>query len=212
MPSCVTVRNPRSEPTTASRPTGRTVLKGSGGAREGRTSGSSWSGFLSTKVRFSRPLLHEGLHAIVKHVLGDAYLLSSYHAHFAQRGGTTNYHTDQFWMPPPTSEQRQTLVRPGSVLPLIRDEADDSQIRSASGRFVRSRHTSATWPRRLKELWSTGAVWSGNTDRGEGERSGVRRIACTRTRQGEAQVCRRCDHGHSAVPVAQPQMHGEGVE
>ena len=31
---------------------------------------------------------YEGLHAIVKHVLGDAYLLSSYHAHFVHRGGT----------------------------------------------------------------------------------------------------------------------------
>lgn len=48
-------------------------------------------------------------------VIGEAYLLSSYHAHFAHPGGTTNFHTDQFWMPPPTSEQRQTLVRPGSI-------------------------------------------------------------------------------------------------
>lgn len=72
--------------------------------------------FLINKGKvFHGPILHDGLHAILKHVLGDAYLLSSYHAHFAHPGGTTNFHTDQFWMPPPTTEKRQTLVRPGSI-------------------------------------------------------------------------------------------------
>ena len=72
--------------------------------------------FLINKGKIFRgPILHEGLHTVLKHVLGDVYLLSSYHAHFAHPGGTTNYHTDQFWMPPPTNEQKQTLVRPGSI-------------------------------------------------------------------------------------------------
>lgn len=72
--------------------------------------------FLINKGKvFLDPILHESLHAIVKHVLGESYLLSSYHAHFAHPGGTTNFHTDQFWMPPPTSEKRQTLVKPGSI-------------------------------------------------------------------------------------------------
>ena len=72
--------------------------------------------FLINKGKIFHGLLsHGGLHAILKHVLGEAYLLSSYHAHFAHPGGATNYHTDQFWMPPPTSEQRDTLVRPGSI-------------------------------------------------------------------------------------------------
>ncbi|MCY4142502.1 MAG: phytanoyl-CoA dioxygenase family protein [Gammaproteobacteria bacterium] len=72
--------------------------------------------FLINKGKvFLGPILHEGLHAILRHVLGDSYLLSSYHAHLAHPGGTTNYHTDQFWMPPPTSDQRKTFVKPGSI-------------------------------------------------------------------------------------------------
>jgi ectoine hydroxylase-related dioxygenase (phytanoyl-CoA dioxygenase family) len=72
--------------------------------------------FLLNKGKvFHGLLLHEGLHAILKNVLGDAYLLSSYHAHFAHPGGTTAFHTDQFWMPPPTNKHAQTLVKPRSI-------------------------------------------------------------------------------------------------
>lgn len=72
--------------------------------------------FLINKGKvFHGIVLHEGLHSVLKHVLGESYLLSSYHAHFAHPGGTTNYHTDQFWMPPPTNEHKQTMVRPGSI-------------------------------------------------------------------------------------------------
>lgn len=72
--------------------------------------------FLINKGKvFLDPILHESLHSILKHVLGQSYLLSSYHAHFAHPGGTTNFHTDQFWMPPPTNEQRVTKVKPGSI-------------------------------------------------------------------------------------------------
>ncbi len=72
--------------------------------------------FLINKGKvFLDPILYEGLHSIVKHVLGKSYLLSSYHAHFAHPGGTTNFHTDQFWMPPPTNEHRETTVKPGSI-------------------------------------------------------------------------------------------------
>lgn len=72
--------------------------------------------FLINKGKvFQEIVLHEGLHAVLKHVLGKSYLLSSYHAHFAHPGGSTNYHTDQFWMPPPTDEQKQTMVKPGSI-------------------------------------------------------------------------------------------------
>ena len=72
--------------------------------------------FLINKGKvFEGIVLHEGLHAVLKHVLGESYLLSSYHAHFAHPGGSTNFHTDQFWMPPPTDEDRKTMVRPGSI-------------------------------------------------------------------------------------------------
>lgn len=72
--------------------------------------------FLLNKGRvFQDILLNEGLHEIVCHVLGEEYLLSSYHAHVAHPGGHTAFHTDQFWMPPPTTEDKETLLRPGSI-------------------------------------------------------------------------------------------------
>ena len=72
--------------------------------------------FLLNKGKVFRDMiLHQGLHAIVRHVLGEQYLLSSYHAHFAHPGSKTAFHTDQFWMPPPTNAGKQTLVKPGSV-------------------------------------------------------------------------------------------------
>ena len=60
-------------------------------------------------------LLKPELHAIVESVLGDEYLLSAFHAHIAHPGGETAFHTDQFWMPPPTTLDRKTPLRPGSI-------------------------------------------------------------------------------------------------
>ena len=72
--------------------------------------------FLLNKGQVFRDMIfNPGLHAVVEHVLGEEYLLSSYHAHFAHPGSKTAFHTDQFWMPPPTNENKETLVKPGSV-------------------------------------------------------------------------------------------------
>ena len=72
--------------------------------------------FLINKGQVFRDMIfHPGLHALLDHVLGSAYLLSSYHAHVAHPGSTKAFHTDQFWMPPPTNEHKRTLVKPGSV-------------------------------------------------------------------------------------------------
>lgn len=72
--------------------------------------------FLINKGQVFRDIIfHEGLHDVIRHVLGQEYLLSAYHAHIAHPGTTKAFHTDQFWMPPPTNERKQTLVRPGSV-------------------------------------------------------------------------------------------------
>ena len=56
---------------------------------------------------FQDVILNQDLHEIVKHVLGDNYLLSAYHAHLAHPGGKTAFHTDQFWMPLPTGENKK---------------------------------------------------------------------------------------------------------
>lgn len=72
--------------------------------------------FLINKGRvFTDMILNPALHEIVKSVLGDEYLLSSFNGHIAHPGGYENFHTDQFWMPPPTTPDKRTLVRPGSV-------------------------------------------------------------------------------------------------
>ena len=72
--------------------------------------------FLLNKGQVFRDiLLKPKLHAVVKSVLGDEYLLSAFHAHIAHPGGEMNFHTDQFWMPPPTTVDKRTLIRPGSI-------------------------------------------------------------------------------------------------
>ena len=72
--------------------------------------------FLINKGQVFRDMIvHAGLHEMLRHVIGDAYLLSSYHAHVAHPGSTMAFHTDQFWMPPPTTERKRTLVKPGSI-------------------------------------------------------------------------------------------------
>lgn len=52
---------------------------------------------------------------LVGHVLGDLYLLSSYNGHIAHPGGTKVFHTDQWWMPPPTNTRMESLIRTGSI-------------------------------------------------------------------------------------------------
>lgn len=60
-------------------------------------------------------LLKRELHEVIGSVLGEEYLLSAFHAHFAHPGGSKAFHTDQFWMPPPTTPDKRTLIRPGSI-------------------------------------------------------------------------------------------------
>ena len=72
--------------------------------------------FLLNKGRVFRDIVFQAsVHDVICHVLGEEYLLSAYHAHVAHPGTTTAFHTDQFWMPPPTNERKQTLLKPGSV-------------------------------------------------------------------------------------------------
>ena len=72
--------------------------------------------FLLNKGQVFRDiLLKPVLHEVVESVLGDEYLLSSFHAHLAHPGGERVFHTDQFWMPPPTTSEKKTLIRPGSI-------------------------------------------------------------------------------------------------
>lgn len=70
---------------------------------------------LNKGQEFRDILLQPQLHEIVESVLGEEYLLSSFHAHIAHSGGEQNFHTDQFWMPPPTTLEKATLLRPGSI-------------------------------------------------------------------------------------------------
>ena len=72
--------------------------------------------FLINKGQGFRDLLfHPGLRALIGHVLGPVYLLSSYVGHIAHPGGTKIFHTDQWWMPPPTNDTKKTLIKPGSI-------------------------------------------------------------------------------------------------
>ena len=71
--------------------------------------------FLLNKGQIFRDILLKAkLHSVVNSVLGEQYLLSSFHAHIAHPGGRKAFHTDQFWMPPPTTSDKRTLIRPGS--------------------------------------------------------------------------------------------------
>ena len=72
--------------------------------------------FLLNKGQAFRDLLfHPTMRRLVEHVIGPRYLLSSYNGHLALPGGTTRFHTDQWWMPPPTTAAKRTLLRPGSM-------------------------------------------------------------------------------------------------
>ena len=71
--------------------------------------------FLANKGQVFLDLaVHDSLNAIVGHVLGERFLLSSISGHIAHPGGGRVLHTDQWWMPPPISPQEQPQLRPGS--------------------------------------------------------------------------------------------------
>ena len=72
--------------------------------------------FLINKGQGFRDLLfHPEVRKMIDHVLGSVYLLSSYVGHIAHPGGTEIFHTDQWWMPPPTNSRKETLIKPGSI-------------------------------------------------------------------------------------------------
>ncbi len=73
---------------------------------------------------FHEPLLHKDVHELIRHVLGEQYLLSCYTANIAKPGGVAmNLHTDQWWMPPPTRRDRSPLPV-GSITREQRDVDD----------------------------------------------------------------------------------------
>ena len=60
-------------------------------------------------------LFKQQVRDMIAHVLGPAYLLSSYNGHIAHPGGSTAFHTDQFWMPQPVTPGQSTTVKPGAI-------------------------------------------------------------------------------------------------
>ena len=64
---------------------------------------------------FCDMLAHKQVRKIVDHALGNAYLLSSHGANIAKPGGVAmRLHTDQWWMPMPTTPD-QTQLPAGSI-------------------------------------------------------------------------------------------------
>ncbi len=55
------------------------------------------------------------IRGMIAHVLGPAYLLSSYNGHIAHPGGSKAFHTDQFWMPQPVVPGQPVEVKPGAI-------------------------------------------------------------------------------------------------
>lgn len=66
---------------------------------------NQWVYMLINKgAAFRDTLLHPTAHALVRHILGPDYLLSSFAAHITHPGGALMpMHTDQWWMPPPVA-------------------------------------------------------------------------------------------------------------
>ena len=59
---------------------------------------------------FRQILSTECVRAVVDHVLGEDYLLSSYSANIAKPGGVAmNLHTDQWWMPHPVNREPSSI-------------------------------------------------------------------------------------------------------
>jgi ectoine hydroxylase-related dioxygenase (phytanoyl-CoA dioxygenase family) len=72
--------------------------------------------FLINKGQVFRDLLfHPIMRELVGHILGDVYLLSSYNGHIAPPGNNRVFHTDQWWMPPPTNAGMGSLIPTGSI-------------------------------------------------------------------------------------------------
>ena len=72
--------------------------------------------FLVNKGQVFRDLLFQpNYRAVVDHVLGPEYLLSSINAHIAYPGGSLEFHRDQFWMPPPSNDKKEPLIRAGAI-------------------------------------------------------------------------------------------------
>lgn len=68
---------------------------------------------------------HPDMRAVVGHVLGNDYLLSSYGANIAKPGGIAmDLHTDQWWMPEPI-HRRPSPVPAGSLTRELSNRADD---------------------------------------------------------------------------------------
>ena len=71
--------------------------------------------FLINKGKVFRGLLHHKVvRTLVRHILGDEFLLSSFTANIAKPGGVMGLHTDQWWMPKPVLPHQET-VKPGSM-------------------------------------------------------------------------------------------------
>ena len=71
--------------------------------------------FLVNKGKAFRDLLlHNVVQTLVRHVLGDEFLLSSFTANIAKPRGVMGLHTDQWWMPKPVQPGQET-VKPGSM-------------------------------------------------------------------------------------------------
>ena len=70
--------------------------------------------FLLNKGQGFRDLLFVAeMRALVEHVLGPHYLLSSYSGHLALPGGSRVFHRDQWWMPVPIIRGQNTSLRAG---------------------------------------------------------------------------------------------------
>ncbi len=76
-------------------------------------------------VVFRELLAQPTMRAVVGHVLGQDYLLSSYGANIAKPGGIAmNLHTDQWWMPEPI-HRRPNPVPAGSLTRELSNRVDD---------------------------------------------------------------------------------------
>ena len=71
--------------------------------------------FLVNKGKVFRDLLHHKIvRTLVRHILGDEFLLSSFTANIAKPGGVMGLHTDQWWMPESVQPHQET-IKPGSM-------------------------------------------------------------------------------------------------
>ena len=72
--------------------------------------------FLLNKGQGFRDLLFVAeMRALVEHILGPHYLLSSYSGHLALPGGSRVFHRDQWWMPAPIIRGQNTSLRAGAI-------------------------------------------------------------------------------------------------